>query len=275
MRRGIPVLCTSRIYEDPALSWARSHSIEAQACLNVPKFTTKPPVDLERYEPDRPIRSWKLEDYLLHRNWHTDNEHQRTLISHVLSAPLTISNILSTTKPNTVACLVGARAEASLPPHHWLELLELLRLHKNLCRRLELHFTGPELIRRPDVSMFTQAQSNSSVTLKWHAPCKFHELDDELVSSFDVLIFLNPGFGHPNLTIDWKPTLPLTKPSLITAHSELDAERDRKFLSSMYDMEVDYKTNPFASRIKYLDPVSNVKGHFVQPNFLYGIYHPS
>lgn len=268
MHRGIPIRSSTRLFEDSALTWARNHTVEAQACLNAPEFTTRHNHHLLADVPTT------LENYLLHRNWQTDSEHKRSLISHVLSAPLTASHILSKAKPNTVGCFVGARSEASLPHYYWLELLDLISLDNRDSDRLRLHFTGPELTRRPDVSIFTKAQLNSSVTLTWHAPGKYHDLADDLVASFDVLIFLNPGFGHPNLIDDWHPTLPMTKPTLVTAHSELDADRDQRFLKTMYGIEIDYKINPFASRIKYLDPVSKDKEHYVQPNLLYGIYLP-
>jgi hypothetical protein len=50
----------------------------------------------------------------------------------------------------------------------------------------------------------------------------------------------------------------------LTAHSELDAERDAHLLLDQWGIHVDYRPNPFASRIVYQDPFD--KSHFVSPN---------
>jgi hypothetical protein len=205
-----------------------------------------------------------------------NTDHEKALVSHVLSAPLTAFHLLSSsssllrskeqddddsvsTSQQQQVCFVGARAEASLPVHYWRELLGLLVVAQNnnkndnnhhndhqheheqhgktprqRRRHYQLHFTGPELIQRPNVSLFLppsstttaaskhhSSSSSTSVTLQWHAPCKFHEwvmiqqattattvLHSADPPYIDALICLNPGFGHPHLRDCWRPSLP-------------------------------------------------------------------
>ena len=94
----------------------------------------------------------------------------------------------------------------------------------------------------------------------------------------------NPGLGHPNLVKQWKPTLKFLvgtgKPILFTAHSALDADRDRAVLegllgdSSDRDSRgdgVEYNINPYASRMGFMDPFHSQGDddniHIVRPNY--------
>jgi hypothetical protein len=117
-----------------------------------------------------------------------------------------------------------------------------------------------------------------------------------------VFVLFNPGVGHAYLQNDWRPTLDLLlasqhvtpmiddsltatvtnstdafetrglprhcKPSmvLLTAHSALDAARDAAYLRQHYHLvdELEYRPNPFASRISYMDPLQ--PDHLVHPN---------
>jgi len=102
-------------------------------------------------------------------------------------------------------------------------------------------------------------------------------------------LLLNPGVGHSHLQRDWEPTLDFifsscpfgagaggpgagagagegNLPILMTAHSELDAQRDYDALTKQYGLDV-YNgpiVNPFASRVTYEDPFDAT--HLVQPN---------
>jgi hypothetical protein len=51
----------------------------------------------------------------------------------------------------------------------------------------------------------------------------------------------------------------------LTAHSAKDADRDAKRLREEYGMAVEYQENPFASRIRYQDPLLDPQ-HYVRPN---------
>ena len=104
---------------------------------------------------------------------------------------------------------------------------------------------------------------------------------DQIRQIWDGFVLYNPGIGHPNLAKLWKPTIKFIlstgKPVLFTAHSELDAERDRVVLEELLESttaynnkhgqpQVQYTPNPYASRMNYVDPISSRDLHVVRPN---------
>eukprot|EP00571_Detonula_confervacea_P005956 CAMPEP_0172332128 /NCGR_PEP_ID=MMETSP1058-20130122/62281_1 /TAXON_ID=83371 /ORGANISM="Detonula confervacea, Strain CCMP 353" /LENGTH=311 /DNA_ID=CAMNT_0013049405 /DNA_START=433 /DNA_END=1368 /DNA_ORIENTATION=- len=107
---------------------------------------------------------------------------------------------------------------------------------------------------------------------------------DQIRQFWDGFALFNPGLGHPNLAKQWKPTLKFLlgtgKPILFTAHSTIDAERDRLVLEELLvdsadnnsrDGLVEYNVNPYASRMGFVDPFSSLgskgtKVHIVTPN---------
>mmetsp|Transcript_4331 Transcript_4331/g.10459 ORF Transcript_4331/g.10459 Transcript_4331/m.10459 type:complete len:372 (-) Transcript_4331:275-1390(-) len=137
-------------YQDPALAWAQSNPGLAQKCLN------PPPIDGAHDSPWTESNTESLEAYLNWRGWEfpnklfgeieggdcgKDREHANALVSHLLSAPLTMasqfdrlakfSGKLPVKETDTNAnksvslswCCVGARAEASIPAVYWKEFL--------------------------------------------------------------------------------------------------------------------------------------------------------
>ena len=86
----------------------------------------------------------------------------------------------------------------------------------------------------------------------------------------------NPGLGHPHLIKQWGPTLKFLlgtgRPLLLTAHSTIDAERDRSVLKETMvedGVRAEYDLNPYASRMEFVDPFSSESEgpiHVVRPN---------
>ena len=102
---------------------------------------------------------------------------------------------------------------------------------------------------------------------------------------WDGYALFNPGIGHPNLQKQWGPTLKFLlgtgKPTLFTAHSSIDAERDRAVLEKLLvgaadncsrGGSVEYSMNPYASRMGFVDPFSSASedstpgDNIVRPN---------
>ena len=98
-------------------------------------------------------------------------------------------------------------------------------------------------------------------------------------NSWDAYLLFNPGLGHDNLQKQWEPTLELllsaystvgsqtghTARIVFTAHSAEDAMRDTNLLTNYLLPEAPlYQENPFASRIRYQDPLQ--ENHMVRPN---------
>ena len=201
-------------------------------------------------------------------------------------------------------CCVGARAEASIPAVYWREFLRLSMASMSIrsefpCdgrvllerKSLELYldFVGPDIpskVSKQSVCVPEEKRnhtaSSASISLRNYYRGYFHDVPAVNASNqkgklWDAYVFFNPGFGHPNLQQSWEPTLKLLldqgrsgfhkKKSilLLTAHSEKDASRDFSILRDVYGLKtVEYKENPFASRVTYEDPFE--REHFVRPN---------
>lgn len=224
------------------------------------------------------MKTNSLEEFCLWRKWpHSTPDSQIrnesiAISSHLLSVPLTLASFYincgftaTSNGQNKRWCLVGARAESTLPHDYWKEFLLLCSSatpETNSPIQISLDFAGPDVqTKTPDRTVYLE--DDSAISLRWFSSGLLHEIDDQ----WDAYIFLNPGFGHPHLRKGWQPTLERIiqekKPLLLTAHSGVDAERDSKCLE-LYGLEVVYSSNPFASRIKYEDPFAS--GHVVRPN---------
>lgn len=269
--------CRRNYYRDPTLQWAEANPKIAQESLQPPGWKV-PPANVDQL----PIYS--IEDYLNFREWilPTDNLEQEnaiSLISHVLLTPLTIASFYnralgnlesssSSSSSSTVrlSC-VGARAEATLPNDYWKEFLifsSSLPNNEKTNVDVMLDFVGPDIHpRTPDVKV---SWNDSTVKLHWHYKGFLHDLDETEI--WDTYVLMNPGIGHEKLKDGWKPTLDRIlgniRPVLLTAHSEKDADRDATLLKQVYQLDVQYEENPFASRVQYEDPFD--KNHFVRPN---------
>lgn len=126
-----------------------------------------------------------------------------------------------------------------------------------------LDFVGPDLQVSSQPTNLTLG--DSQLTMQRYYQGYFHDLAPP-EKNWDGFVLFNPGLGHPNLKEGWTETLKrLCGQQLwLTAHSDLDAERDAKLLREELGLDVDYQLNPFASRIVYQDPFDST--HFVSPN---------
>ena len=193
---------------------------------------------------------------------------------------------------------------------------------------IQLDFVGPDIVIPPARPVAKVAWNESSLEICWRHEGLFHDmvsstqeqqqdkleitLDDDgnKVDNpsnnfmYDAFLLLNPGLGHDNLIGDWKPTIdillklqeesqPGDRPVIcLSAHSELDAQRDTQILKGVYNVDLSsfhggnaaddssaadgnpYHINPFSSRITYRDPILAAKtrhegermDHFVRPN---------
>ena len=256
-----------RWYRDPALQWAERNKIIAQQCLQPPML------NVAEIEDQMDPSTWTMQDYLNFRKWPLPLEKKErkfavSLASHVLSTPLTTalfySNVFaqSSLKSTSRLCCVGARAEATLPHEYWKEFLTMVALATGSHISLHLHFVGPDIHDKTKTT--TVKWSQSEITLDWYHKGMLHHLED----SWDAYLLMNPGLGHENLKENWEPTLirllQSESPILLTAHSEKDANRDASLLKDAYEVNVEYRENPFASQIQYEDPFDKL--HIVRPN---------
>ncbi|KAL7489208.1 hypothetical protein ACHAW6_014800 [Cyclotella cf. meneghiniana] len=108
-----------------------------------------------------------------------------------------------------------------------------------------------------------------NVTTKTDIPLNFD--NPQTIQEFwDGFVLFNPGLGHPNLAKQWRSTFQFLcdtgKPILLTAHSTMDARRDMAVIENMHRalsrMDVGcngYRENPYASRMKFIDPSEPVR----------------
>ena len=196
-------------------------------------------------------------------------------------------------------CSLGVRKETCPPTAYWREVL--LVAMKNLGWThvdLTLDFIGPEVVRQPTVTHFCPI-AQSSFTLRWLYKGRFHDFlanveqtamdrrcdpqgqtattDSAVgVTYWDAFALFNPGIGHDNLKMDWKPTLDILLssarpriPLLLTAYSWVDSERDCIMLSQYQAFEgTGYQRNPWSSRIAYQD---RLDVDLVKSNFCYHV----
>lgn len=246
-----------------AFLWARKNPKQARDCLAVPPSTKQ--VSADSFDT--------FQDYYDGRKWNfssvTDNNElkwAKRLVSHVLSAPLTFSKHYPSRRPRQRVCVVGARAEATLPVYYWNEML-LIHDKNTESTLLEwtLDFCGPETLTTS--SNVTLRHENNTLKLQWTHSGYLHDMTDPK-PEWDGFVLYNPGLGHDHLKEGWKPTIEYLvaaeKPMLLTAHSETDAKRDAQVLHEMTGRSIDYQPNAFASSISYEDPYDST--HQVSPN---------
>ncbi|KAJ1951100.1 translational activator for mitochondrial COX1 [Linderina macrospora] len=147
--------------------------------------------------------------------------------------------------------VLGARAEAMLPPHLYLQLSYLLP-HSPL----NIYFVGPECIPSPDETRSTIAVS-SRLALKYHkgyfhdAIWNFAPFDPYT----DIFFMFSPGIAHPRGRDGWRPTVEKlleTKCAVFaTGFHEKDMHGDVQALKEDFGAEIDWlltpRPNPFAS----------------------------
>ncbi|KAJ2781350.1 translational activator for mitochondrial COX1 [Coemansia javaensis] len=148
--------------------------------------------------------------------------------------------------------VLGARAEAMLPPHLYLQLAYLLP-----SSPIHVYFVGPECIPTAEGTRSTIVVS-SRLALKYHKSY-FHDA----IWNFapfdpftDIFFLFSPGIGHPRARAGWQPTIDKlleTKCAVFaTGFHERDMECDVDALTEDFGDRMDWllhpRQNPFASQ---------------------------
>lgn len=273
-----------RHYTDAALLWGKTNPQQAQSCLQPPPFpasstsattNTSSQNNNNNNTPNDWSAFWKW------RNWNfsslSSRKHEQALVSHVLTGPLTLAHANHNVQLWT--CL-GARTESMLPVPYWKEFLYYSNCNRKnnrddddeiiMTRHTTLSFVGPECDHVPSEQQLTW-DDHSSLTLKWSFRGKYHDMphDKDATPATSMsrrgFVLFNPGFAHPHLQKDWRPTLEKlwhTQSSsprafVLTAHSAADAERDWKLWHAFDSTIPNYQENPWASQITYQDPLDS------------------
>eukprot|EP00592_Proboscia_alata_P006493 CAMPEP_0194357064 /NCGR_PEP_ID=MMETSP0174-20130528/4603_1 /TAXON_ID=216777 /ORGANISM="Proboscia alata, Strain PI-D3" /LENGTH=227 /DNA_ID=CAMNT_0039126933 /DNA_START=544 /DNA_END=1227 /DNA_ORIENTATION=+ len=170
-------------------------------------------------------------------------------------------------------CVVGARAEATLPSIYWNELL--LAIPEEVINLISIDFVGPDVPRGLKPRQFTIGGNKKKKTIKFTFYSKHlqkHTSMNGTEKLWDAFVLFNPGLGHPNLEAGWIDTLQFILnykrgvPVLFTAYNSIDAERDhniiREAVSNIdnlskprHNLLDKFSLNPFASRLGTVDDV--------------------
>ncbi|KAJ1648407.1 translational activator for mitochondrial COX1 [Coemansia erecta] len=147
--------------------------------------------------------------------------------------------------------VLGARAEAMLPPHLYLQLSYLLP-----SSPIHIYFVGPECIPAAEETRSTIVVS-SRLALKYHKGY-FHDA----IWNFapfdpftDVFFMFSPGLAHPNARSGWRLTVEKlleTKCAIFaTGFHQQDMETDVRGLEEDFGGQIDWllkpRSNPFTS----------------------------
>ncbi|CAB9513966.1 MSS51 mitochondrial translational activator homolog (Saccharomyces cerevisiae) [Seminavis robusta] len=286
-------------FVDPALEWGRAHSELAQACLKVPPLPSSPVTGGTSSSVSCSQQNHSLTNFYNYWNWRQwefpvetdrDLKHGQALVTHVLSAPLTLANFVTTAllaheeeqQDMYHLCCVGARAEATLPMEFWKEFLLALTHSTTTAAatrsiRIQMDFLGPDI--HPQMPPQTLQYRDNQLQLQWLYRGYFHDYISDKnnnAPNWNAFVLFNPGLGHEHLKEGWRPTLQYLlqqhtqhrAPILLTFHSQLDAQRDCTLLLQeehhLPELASNALQNPFASHITYEDPFD--RSHMVQPN---------
>ena len=179
-----------------------------------------------------------------------------TTLSAALTFPLTCAYAWRDLAPEglcTRLCVVGARAEATLPLVIWRELSELSQAE------VTVDMLGPAAKTTPQ-ELMESGRGRISIEQSCK-PDLFHrsELGRALASQSradsenlpDAFALFNPGFGEPGWERAWRPTVEALfasrRPVVLTALSPADAGRDALFWARTTGAEINYGSNPWCS----------------------------
>ena len=181
-----------------------------------------------------------------------------TLLSSALTFPLTLAHgweRLGLAAPRVEICIVGARAEASLPPAMWQQLSALVGAD------VRLRMVGPGIpgvvVGNGNVVATPSATPSASVEAKlFHETALGQALLRDPSSAADVpdaFVCFNPGLGEPGWGAAWEPTMRALaasrRPLLMTALSRDDAARDAEYCAThrIGFQPLVHEPNPWAS----------------------------
>lgn len=180
----------------------------------------------------------------------------RTL-SQILTFPTTLAyglrHLYRAPIDQLSVCILGARAEHSLPRVWWKESL----IGCDKVKRLTVSHMGPGIRCSPprffkddvvewegggaEVETGAVRRVNIRDIEQGHLPLHLHPKAFKLLLEHDLFVLFNPGFGSRTLADAWSPTLRLLlearKPVLCTAHGTEDLKRDIQTLERIAQEE--------------------------------------
>ncbi|KAG2213432.1 hypothetical protein INT47_009106 [Mucor saturninus] len=147
--------------------------------------------------------------------------------------------------------LVGARAEATLPSHIWLQLAYLFP-----ATPFHVHFIGPDALapnQEPHTKSVNERLSFTYDNAMYH---DYHEKIAKFDPFTDLFFMFSPGIGHEGARNSWKPSIEKaleTKcPIFITGYDEADMKNDIEAVEQDYQGEFDWVMKPSVNEFRSL-----------------------
>ena len=224
----------------------------ARPLISQPRAGLPPPAQLAALHTrwhDREIDGWR--DFLLARGWVRRDTFESAageaqdaavaLLSSALTYPLTLAHALRELPERL--CVIGARAERTLPASVWSELCVLTPC----TARCTIELTGLTEVP-PATPQERHLREPALSLLQPRGGTLFHDSDlgRALLSQDDpanfadtTFVLYNPGLGEPGWQRAWASTVRAVarsgRPIVLTGLSSHDAERDRAFWRETLD----------------------------------------
>ncbi|CDS02681.1 hypothetical protein LRAMOSA00086 [Lichtheimia ramosa] len=147
--------------------------------------------------------------------------------------------------------IVGARAEASLPPYIWLQLAYLFP-----HTPFHIHMVGPDALS-PSQQPYTKSLNERLMfTYDNSMYHDYHEKIEEFDPYTDLFFLFSPGIGHPSAREGWKQSIQKaleTKcPIFITGYDQADVNADVAAVEEDYQGEFDWVMRPTENEFRSL-----------------------
>lgn len=191
-------------------------------------------------------------------------------LSAMITFPMTLAHVLSRRfrygsvprRDHLNIVVLGARAEATLPPSAWLELAHALP-----CSTIFLRMVGPAVDSQLAMAASREAWHAEGVRASLHRGF-YHQLKarsdcSQLIGRPDAFVLFHPGLMHEGWQMGWRRTfqsvLETNAPVIVTGFSLADSranmrfieEEQRKWTRTAHAERL--WTNPFASQRLLLD----------------------
>ncbi|KAI8379252.1 zinc-finger of mitochondrial splicing suppressor 51-domain-containing protein [Radiomyces spectabilis] len=139
--------------------------------------------------------------------------------------------------------VIGARAEATLPPHIWLQMAYLFP-----HTPFHIHFVGPDALPANKEPHTTSLNERLMFTYDNSLYHDYHEKIEKFDPYTDLFFLFSPGIGHPSARETWKPSIQKaleTKCAIfLTGFDHADMANDIEAVEQDYSGEFDWIMKP-------------------------------
>lgn len=183
----------------------------------------------------------------------TDGMRSIAALRTVLYPPNQLNNdAQSQVRTDTInVYLVGARAEATLPSHIWLQLAYLFP-----ATPFHIHFIGPDALapnQEPHTKSVNERLFFTYDNAMYH---DYHEKIEKFDPYTDLFFLFSPGIGHASARESWKTSIEKTLetkcPIFITGYDEADMKNDIEAVEQDYQGEFDWVLKPSVNEFRSL-----------------------